>query len=111
VNATFAHEPQLVPAQSRKSGAGADRLFALLTAGAAWLVLILLGVAAASMAWGGRLAFKTFGWRFITSRDWDAVSGHFGAFVPIVGTLITSAIALIIAVLVSIGIALGLSLD
>jgi len=92
-----------------KSGAGADRAFQLITAGAAWFVLILLGGIALSMAWGGRLAFKTFGWRFITSPDWDAVGGHFGALVPIYGTLVTSAIALVIAVPVSIGIALFLT--
>ena len=61
------------------------------------------------MAWGGSLAFKTFGWHFITDKDWDAVGGHFGALVPIYGTLVTSAIALIIAFPVSIGIALFLT--
>jgi phosphate transport system permease protein len=92
-----------------RSGAGADRLFGLVTAGAAWLVLILLGAAAASMAWGGRLAFETFGWSFVTSSDWDAVAGKFGALVPIYGTLVTSLLALIIAVPFSIGIALFLT--
>ena len=92
-----------------RSGAGADRLFRLVTAGAAWLVLIVLGGAAASMAWGGRLAFETFGWSFVTSTDWNAVSGEFGALVPIYGTLATSIIALLIAVPVSIGIALFLT--
>ena len=92
-----------------RSGAGADWLFRLVTAGAAWLVLILLGGAAASMAWGGRLAFETFGWSFVTSTDWNAVSGEFGALVPIYGTLATSIIALLIAVPVSIGIALFLT--
>lgn len=94
---------------ARKSGAGADRAFQLITASAAWFVLILLGAIALSMAWGGRLAFRTFGWKFITSSEWDAVGGHFGALVPIYGTLVTSAIALIIAVPVSIGIALFLT--
>ena len=61
------------------------------------------------MAWGGRLAFETFGWGFITSRDWDAVGGKFGALVPIYGTLVTSLLALLIAVPVSIGIALFLT--
>ena len=60
--------PRAVPI----GGAGPDRLFRLVTAGAAWLVLIILGAVAASMAWGGRLAFETFGWGFITSREWDA---------------------------------------
>ena len=90
-------------------GALADRVFTLFTTGAAWLVLVLLGATAISMAWGGRLAFKTFGWHFIASSDWDAVQGKFGALVPIYGTLVTSAIALIIAVPVSIGIALFLT--
>ena len=94
---------------TRKSGAGADRAFKLVTAGAAWFVLLLLGGVALSMAWGGRLAFETFGLKFITSGEWDAVGGKFGALVPIYGTLVTSAIALIIAVPVSIGIALFLT--
>ena len=92
-----------------RTGAGGDRLFHLVTAGAAWLVLLVLGGAAASMAWGGRLAFETFGWSFITSSDWDAVGSRFGALVPIYGTLVTSALALVIAVPVSIGIALFLT--
>ena len=82
-------------------------LFQLVTAAAAWLVLLLLGGDALSMAWGGRLAFQTFGWRFVTStRLGRASAAKFGALVPIYGTLVTSAIALIIAVPVSIGIAL-----
>lgn len=108
MNATVANDRNLAAAPI-KSGAAADRAFELITAAAAWLVLLLLGAAALSMAWGGRLAFRTFGWRFITSSDWDAVAGHFGALVPIYGTLVTSAIALIIAVPASIGIALFLT--
>jgi phosphate transport system permease protein len=93
----------------RHKGAGADRVFALFTAGAAWMVLLVLGATAFSMAWGGRLAFETFGLGFITSTDWNAVQGKFGALVPIYGTLVTSIIALIIAVPVAIGIALFLT--
>ena len=93
----------------RSRSAAADRVFNLVTAGAAWLVLLLLGATAASMAWGGRLAFETFGLGFITSTDWDAVGGKFGALVPIYGTIVTSIIALVIAVPVSLGIALFLT--
>jgi len=93
----------------RSRSAAADRAFNLVTAGAAWLVLVVLGATAASMAWGGRLAFQTFGLGFITSQDWDVVQGKFGALVPIYGTLVTSAIALVIAVPISLGIALFLT--
>ena len=108
MNATVATDPDVVP-KARKSGAGADRLFQLVTAASACFVLILLAGTAASMAWGGRLAFQTFGWHFVTGKDWDVGAGQFGALVPIYGTLVTSAIALIIAVPVSIGIALFLT--
>jgi phosphate transport system permease protein len=95
--------------EERSRGAAADRAFGLVTAGAAWLVLALLAGAMLSTAWGGRLAFKTFGFGFVTGRDWDAGRASFGALVPIYGTLVTSIIALIIAVPVSIGIALFLT--
>jgi phosphate transport system permease protein len=111
-NATSA-SPGTGPGTRRRSlsvsNALADRLFYWLTSGAAWIVLITLLGAAASMAWGGRLAFQTFGWRFITSADWDAVNHQFGALVPIYGTLVTSAIAMLIAIPTSLGIAIFLS--
>lgn len=109
MNATRASHVALRPTDFSRSGAGADRVFQLATSAAAWFVLVLLVAVAVSMAWGGRLAFSTFGVRFVTSGDWDAVGGHFGALVPIYGTLVTSAIALIIAVPVSIGIGLFLT--
>ncbi len=86
-----------------------DALFRYALAGAAAVVLVVLGAAAVSMLLGGRLAFETFGWHFIVSSDWDAVGRRFGAFVPIYGTLVTSAIAMMIAIPVSFGIALFLT--
>jgi phosphate transport system permease protein len=86
-----------------------DELFRALLFAAAALVLLVLGAAAVSMLWGGRLAFQTFGWKFIVSDEWDAVGRQFGAFVPIYGTLVSSAIAMLIAVPVSFGIALFLT--
>ena len=109
MNATLADGEVAAGSPDLKSGELADRLFHAITAAAACFVLLLLGATALSMAWGGRLAFKTFGWHFITSSDWDVPAAKFGALVPIYGTLVTSAIALIIAVPVSIGIALFLT--
>ena len=86
-----------------------DAFFRALLFAAATLVLLILGAAAASMLWGGRLAFETFGWKFIVNDEWDAVGHQFGAFVPIYGTLVSSAIAMVIAIPVSFGIALFLT--
>lgn len=61
------------------------------------------------MAWGGQLAFQTFGWRFFYGTEWDPVARRFAALVPIYGTVVTSLIAMIIAIPVSLGIAVFLT--
>ncbi len=99
--------PQLHSNDARD--ARADRMFRWVVAGAGMFVLVSLTAAALSMLWGGREALQTFGWSFFTSSDWDPVQQQFGAFVPIVGTLVTSLIAMLIAVPVSFGIALFLT--
>ena len=96
-------------AKRARRDAAADRFFKTLFASAGWLVLIVLIGAAVSMLWGGREAFSTFGWSFLTSTEWDAVQHKFGALVPIYGTLVTALIAMLIAVPVSFGIALFLT--
>lgn len=75
----------------------------------AFLVLISLTGILISLFIGAMPAMKAFGWGFFTSSEWNPVSGEFGALAPIYGTLVTSAIALIIAVPVSFGIAVFLT--
>ncbi|MET0331454.1 MAG: phosphate ABC transporter permease subunit PstC [Dyella sp.] len=86
-----------------------DRWFAGVLKVCALLVLISLLGAAGATLWGGRDAFHTFGWHFLTSSTWDPGNDNYGALVPIYGTIVTSVIALLIAVPVSFGIALYLS--
>lgn len=50
-----------------------------------------------------------FGWKFLTTQTWDPVSGDFGALPFIFGTLVTSALALIISVPLGVGAALFLA--
>jgi phosphate transport system permease protein len=86
-----------------------DRLFGGLLKACALLVLVSLIGAAASTLWLGRDAFATFGWGFLTSTAWDPTNNQYGALVPVMGTVITSLIALVFAVPVSFGIALFLT--
>ncbi len=65
-------------------------------------ILLALGIG----AWP---AIHTFGIRFFSTSEWNPVTQEFGAVVPIVGTLITSVIAMVIAVPVSFGIAIFLT--
>ena len=89
--------------------ARADRGFRWLVTGAGIVVLVSLAAAALSMLWGGRAAFEKFGIAFLWRDVWDPVLQDFGALVPIYGTLVTAAIAMIIAVPVSFGIAMFLT--
>ncbi|QKZ04303.1 phosphate ABC transporter permease subunit PstC [Pseudomonas eucalypticola] len=86
-----------------------DMWFRRTMMGAGMLVLVLLLSIAGSTLWGGSEAFRTFGFGFLTSTQWDVVNGQFGAVVPIFGTLVTSFLALLIAVPVSFGIAIFLT--
>ena len=86
-----------------------DLLFRNLTRVSAFAVLALLAAIIVSLIVGSMPAIRAFGFGFLTSSDWDPVSEQFGALIPIVGTLVTSAIALTIAIPVSFGIALFLT--
>ena len=54
-------------------------------------------------------AIHKFGWRFLFTSTWDPVKETFGALPFIYGTLVSSALALLIAVPVSLGIAVYLA--
>jgi phosphate transport system permease protein len=93
----------------RLSSPLADRLFGLLTRGAALLTLsLLLGIMVALVI-GAWPAIEHYGPGFLTRNAWDPVQEDFGGRVMIYGTLLTSAIALLIAVPISFGIALFLT--
>lgn len=78
---------------------GVTRLFAV-------AVLVLVAAILVSLAVGAWPALDRFGPGFLVSSEWNPVTEQFGALVPIVGTLVTSLIAMLIAVPVSFGIAL-----
>ncbi len=52
---------------------------------------------------------QTFGWHFLATSTWDPVAGKFGALPFIFGTVVTSALALLIAVPLGVGAAIFLS--
>lgn len=72
----------------------------------AFLVFAILAGIVASLLIGSLPAIKAFGFKFLVSPEWNPVTEQFGALVPIVGTLSTSIIALLIGIPASFGIAL-----
>jgi phosphate transport system permease protein len=90
-----------------RSGIG-DRVFSNLTLVLAFLIVaILLGMVAV-LSIDAMPAILKFGAGFIGSSDWNPVTEQFGALPAIYGTLLSSAIALIIAVPISLGTAVFL---
>jgi len=86
-----------------------DRLFKLLLTVAALAVPVLLGFLIWELWSGSRLAIHEFGLGFLTSSEWDPVEGQFGALPLIFGTVVSSALALVIAVPLSLGVAIFLT--
>ena len=86
-----------------------DSLFKLATGFFGLLVLLILGAIVVSLAYGALPTLETFGFGFFTSQVWNPVTGMFGALGPIYGTLVTSAIAMLIGVPVSLGTAIFLT--
>src|SRR3546814_6300830 len=76
----------------------ADILFKNVTRAFAFLVFVLLAAIMGSLLYGSRESIQAHGIAFLWTNDWDPVHHVYGALVPVVGTLLTSAIALAIAV-------------
>jgi phosphate transport system permease protein len=91
----------------RTGGLGklADPAFRAATAFFALLVLVILGGVILSLVNGALPALAAFGWGFVATDSWNPVTEKFGALAPIYGTLVTSAIAMLIGVPVAFGVA------
>jgi phosphate transport system permease protein len=57
----------------------------------------------------GALSRMQFGWKFLVTTTWDPVAGNFGALPFIYGTVVTSALALLIAIPFGVGAAIFLA--
>ena len=86
-----------------------DRAFRWLTLLMALAVLALIGLIGYELARGSSITLRQFGWHFLVSSDWDPVNEQYGALPFIFGTLVSSAIALLIAVPISIATAVYLT--
>ncbi len=102
--ATFPRKPQQHQRQHLL-----DLLFKNTTRFFAFLVFSILIAILISLVYGGTLSLQKFGIGFLFSDKWDPVTEQFGALVPIYGTLVTAAIAMLIGIPVSFGIALFLT--
>ncbi len=93
----------------RSSSSLQDKLFKYSVTGVAALVLALLWGLVVKLVLDAQTSIGTFGLDFLTSDVWDPNRDLYTALPFIFGTLMTSAIAILIGVPISIGIAIYLS--
>jgi phosphate transport system permease protein len=93
----------------KSAGQFGDRAFKWLTLVMALAVFALIALIGYELFRGSHLALQKFGWHFLVSSDWDPVNDVYGALPFIFGTLVSSAIALVIAVPISIATAVYLT--
>ncbi|MGD0328955.1 MAG: phosphate ABC transporter permease subunit PstC [Nitrososphaeria archaeon] len=86
-----------------------DIILKAVVAMAAVFIVCLLGSLALELFSGSNLSIAKFGLSFVIGRTWDPVHEIFGALPFIYGTLLTSAIALLIGLPISIGVAIFLT--
>ena len=91
------------------ASARGDRVYHAITTAFAVSIPLLLVLIAISIGIAAWPALSQAGFSFITSSEWDVARGKFGAAPAIYGTIVSSAIALIIATPLAIGVSIFLS--
>lgn len=86
-----------------------DRIYNWIITFFALCVPLLLVLIALQVFIAAAPALGTFGFDFVTTSRWDPVAGIYGVAPAIFGTLVTSAIALLIATPLALGVAIFLS--
>ncbi|MBZ5581783.1 MAG: phosphate ABC transporter permease subunit PstC [Acidobacteriia bacterium] len=72
-------------------------------------ILVITALLVIELFHSSAAARHKFGWSFLTGSTWDPVAGDFGALPFIFGTVVTSALALLISLPLSLGAAVFLS--
>lgn len=86
-----------------------NHAFGRITWLSAFLVLVIFVGMFAALLRGAYPALHQFGFRFFTTHEWNPVTDKFGIWAQIYGTLVTSALAMLIATPIGVGIAIFLT--
>ncbi len=92
--------------QGRSSGRAVDSSFASLMVVCALSVIFIVLMIIFVLVDNSRMSLHAFGFKFLTSSQWDPVNGSFGALPFIYGTVVSSLLATAIAVPLSIAVAI-----
>jgi phosphate transport system permease protein len=99
---------RVTDAQGNPREPRSDWAFRTLCLSAVLVMMATLIGLVGSLVSGGWMALSHFGFSFFTTSTWDPVADQYGAAAPIVGTLITAFLALVLALPVAVGVAVFL---
>src|SRR3954467_14765790 len=103
--AASSKQTRRVPTRPAATSRVADEAFRYATLLCAASILIIVGLIFYELIDRSQLSIGQFGWKFFTGTNWDPVAGDFGALPFVYGTLVSSAVALVIAMPLAIGVA------
>jgi phosphate transport system permease protein len=83
----------------------ADRVFFFAMLGCALSVIAIVALIVYELVSKSSLSWHAFGWKFFFRSEWDPVNDQYGALPFVYGTLVSSALALLIAVPLAVGVA------
>lgn len=89
---------KFIGVMQREANIDTDRVFKNILYISGIIVLILVLGIFVSLTLNSMPSIKAFGMRFLTGKEWDPVSREFGALPFIIGTFLTSFIALLISI-------------
>lgn len=92
-----------------KTSARGDRVFQIVITAFAVSIPLLLVIIAISIGLAAWPALSRSGFSFLTGSKWDVAAGEFGAAPAIYGTVVSSALALLIATPLALGVSIFLS--
>ena len=96
-------------AASMRTTVRGDRVFQIVITAFAVSIPVLLVIIAISIGLAAWPALSKTGLSFLTDSKWDVAAGEFGAAPAIFGTIVSSALALIIATPLALGVSIFLS--
>ena len=111
-NSSSSRSPAMAPrapARSRPASRWPDRVFFGLATAVGLSVIGLAVAIVVIIVYGSRYSFQAFGFSFLWGTVWSPTTDVFGVVFAVVGTLVTSAIALLIAVPLALGSAIYLT--
>jgi phosphate transport system permease protein len=97
--------PAISPLANSKYNRFADGIFHMGMLACGLCVLGLVGLIVYKLATASQLSWHAFGLKFFFRSEWDPVNDQFGALPFVFGTVISSALALLLAVPLAVGVA------